>query len=176
MALKPQNPKTTRFNHHFHVVTFKVISLGEKKHQLPSLWPFSQLQKHNQKRAPKPPFSSPWPQSSFSPFFTPKCSDLKPTPSQFLAGFPVTSHCAFCLPCFMSPNSCTYPPSQKPPRATFCLLARPCRRSTHPKNPSRHPVTSLSQPCHKTCTSSHDNHISGRRLTLGCNAGFQVHY
>lgn len=116
MALKPQNPETTRFNHHFHVVTFKVISLGERKHQLPSLWPFSQPQKHNQKRAPKPPFSSPWPQSSFPPFFTPKRSALKPTPSQFLAGFSVTSHCAFCSPCFMSPNSCTYPPSQNPTR------------------------------------------------------------
>lgn len=40
---------------------------------------------------------------------------------------------------------------------TFCLLAPPHSWSTHPKNPSRQPVTPLTHPCHKMCMSSHHN-------------------
>ncbi len=56
------------------------------------------------------------------------------------------------------------------PLIASCLLAPPRSRSTHPKNSSRHPVTSLSQPCQKTCMSSNDN------CTLGCNIRFSFYY
>lgn len=54
-------------------------------------------------------------------------------------------------------------PSHKT-RITSCPFAPPHSQSAHPKNPSRHPVTSLSQLCHKTCTSPHDNYMVGRAL------------
>lgn len=66
-----------------------------------------------------------------------------------------------CLPCALlcvpSCTSCTYPLSS--PHTTSCLIAPTHSRSTHPKKPSRHPVTSLSQPCHKTCMSSNGNYM-----------------
>lgn len=54
------------------------------------------------------------------------------------------------------PLPCTYLPTN--PHVTPCPLAWPHSQSTHPKNPSRHPITSLSQgchSCHKMCTPPH---------------------
>lgn len=71
----------------------------------------------------------------------------------FFVRSPFTVHCI--LP---FPSSCTYILSPNP-HITSCLLAPPRSQSAHPQNPSRHPVTSLSQHCHKTCMSFYDNYM-----------------
>ncbi len=81
-----------------------------------------------------------------------------------LGRFSVTSHFVFSSFCIRPVLRCvcTYPLSN--PHITSCLIAPPHSQSTHPKNPSRHPVTSLSQPCHKTCMSPHDNYMVVRAV------------
>lgn len=94
----------------------------------------------------KTSFISMWPRLSLSLFLMSN-PQLLHRHSGGLGGFPVTSYRMFCSLCpftyfLPSLNSSTYLLSNV--HTTFCLLAPPHSRSTHPEKQGRHGVTSLS--------------------------------